>query len=112
MTRQIKIDDFFHLDLVSDLTLHPNEKELIYVLNQINDDKEYVANLVHKNLKSGVESQWTFSHDKNGAPVYSLCGKYVAFESNRTVNPQIYILPTEGCEANQVTTFPYGVLNG
>src|SRR5699024_12800849 len=80
MTRQIKIDDFFHLDLVSDLTLHPNEKELIYVLNQINDDKEYVANLVHKDLESGVESQWTFGHDKNGAPVYSPCGKYVAFE--------------------------------
>ncbi|WP_047979826.1 S9 family peptidase [Ornithinibacillus contaminans] len=109
--RAITAEDFMKLEILSDPQLSPDGSTYAYVSTTVNDKKEYESNLLVQKLDNHSTKQWTFGHDKNGSPRFSPDGSTIVFQSNRSGVPQLWILPTDGGEAKQLTTFKYGAVN-
>lgn len=109
--RAIKADDFTRLEVYSDPQISPDGKGYAFVSTVINEEKEYESQLYYQDLKTEAIKQWTFGKGKNSHPRFSPDGKQVVFQSDRSGIPQIWLLPLEGGEAKQITTFKNGAVN-
>src|SRR5699024_9441186 len=108
--RAIKADDFTRLEVYSDPQISPDGKGYAFVSTVINEEKEYESQLYYQDLKTEAIKQWTFGKGKNSHPRFSPDGKQVVFQSDRSGIPQIWLLPLEGGEAKQITTFKNGAV--
>jgi len=52
----------------------------------------------------GEPVQLTFGHSRNVFPTWSPDGRWIAFSSNRTGRPEVYIVPSEGGTSEQLTS--------
>jgi dipeptidyl aminopeptidase/acylaminoacyl peptidase len=109
--RAITTEDFMKLEVFSDPQLSPDGSQYAFVSTTVNDKKEYQSNLFLQDLSEKTTRQWTFGQDKNSNPRFSPDGKAVVFQSNRSGVPQLWLLPTDGGEAKQLTTFKNGAVN-
>lgn len=108
MKRAMTTDDFLQLSVLSDANLQPDGNGFAYVETTIEEDEKYVANIVYQDMQSGERVQWTYGSETNNMPRFSPDGKFVAFQSNRSGTQQIWLLPLDGGEAKQLTTFENG----
>lgn len=109
--RAITTEDFMNLDVFSDPQFSPDGTAFAYVSTTVNDKKEYESNLFVQNVDEENSKQWTFGHDKNSNPRFSPDGKSVVFQSTRSGVPQLWLLPLDGGEAKQLTTFKNGAVS-
>lgn len=109
--RAITTEDFMSLEVFSDPQFSPDGTTYAYVSTMINDKKEYESNLFVQKLNEETTKQWTFGHHKNSNPRFSPDGTKVLFQSNRSGVPQLWLLPLDGGEAKQLTTFKNGAVN-
>jgi dipeptidyl aminopeptidase/acylaminoacyl peptidase len=109
--RAIQVDDFMKLEVLSDPQISPDGSKYAFVSTTINENKEYESNLFVQNLDEATSRQWTFGHDKNSNPRFSPDNKSVVFQSSRSGIPQLWLLPLDGGEAKQLTTFKNGAVN-
>ena len=106
--RNLTAEDLFNIEVYSDPQTSPTGEGYVFVSTTINEEKEYDAHLFFQNFVTKEVNQWTFGNVKNSYPRFSPCGKYLAFQSDRTGVPQIWVLRTDGGEATQITTFKNG----
>lgn len=109
--RPISTEDFMEIEVFSDPQLSPDGNTYAYVSTTINDKKEYESHLYVQQVESHTTKQWTFGQDKNSNPRFSPDGNTVVFQSNRSGVPQLWLLPLDGGEAKQLTTFKNGAVN-
>ncbi|RIW35322.1 S9 family peptidase [Bacillus salacetis] len=105
----VTAEDLFQLKSVSDPKLSPNGKEAVYVLTEMDKEKnEYISNLYLVNIETGKSVQWTFGTNRNSSPRWSPDGEKVVFVSNRSDKSQLFLIARDGGEAKQITFCPNG----
>ncbi len=102
-------DDLMRVQRISDPQISPDGTHLAVVVgaaefaaNRVNTDI-WLVPLGADGLASGDPKKWTSSPRHDRHPRWSPDGKWMAFESNRDGEYQIYLLPTEGGEAQRLT---------
>src|SRR5690625_3554833 len=109
--RAVKTDDFTRLNVYSDPQVSPANNSFTFVSTIINEKKKYSSTIHLYDLEKQQAKQWTYTDHKDSHPRFSPCGKYIAFQSSRSGRPQIWLMPTDGGEAKQITSFTYGAMN-
>ncbi|KQL33259.1 S9 family peptidase [Psychrobacillus sp. FJAT-21963] len=108
--RKLEAKDLFKLHSITSPVLSPSGKEAVFIRTQMDEkDNKYYAHLYHLNLNTEEITQWTHKKERVSSPKWSRDGKYIAFLSNREEKSQIYILPSSGGEAKQLTTMEKGI---
>ncbi|TYS15886.1 S9 family peptidase [Rossellomorea vietnamensis] len=107
--RGITAEDLYALKSVSDPKFSPHGNEAVYVLTEMDQEKNvYISNLYHLNIDKGTSRQWTFGENRNSSPRWSPDGKDIVFVSDRSGKSQLYLLSVNGGEAQQLTHCPNG----
>lgn len=109
----IKSEDFVQLKIPTSPTLSPDGKKLAFAIKEVNQKKnQYKSPIYLKIAGENGYKQFTAGTHVDTAPQFSPSGEYLAFLSSRAKKgTQVFIMPVNGGEAVQVTSFPKGVLN-
>nr|WP_238942870.1 S9 family peptidase [Planococcus beigongshangi] len=95
---------------VADPHISPDGKQAVFVETHMDEEENtYITNLWHIDIESGELTQWTHGKQRVSSPQWSEDGKSVAFLSDRNGKSQLYLLPTGGGEARELTDFEKGV---
>ncbi|MHA6251588.1 S9 family peptidase [Oceanobacillus sp. CAU 1775] len=106
--REIRVDDFKQVDVLSGAQFTPDGKAFTYVTTQINDKEEYQSNIFYQSLAEEEPTQWTFGDKNHSNLSFAPNGKQAVFQSSRSGTQQLWLLNTTGGEAKQLTTFKNG----
>ena len=108
--RPMELEDLFRLKRVSDPQLSPDGSRVAYVVTEVlKDENRTNADLWLVNADgSGAPRQLTTSPKRDAHPRWSPDGKWIAFESARAGETQIFVLAVDGGEARQLTTIATG----
>ncbi|WP_026673885.1 S9 family peptidase [Alkalihalobacterium bogoriense] len=109
--RPMTIDDLCNIKVVSEPQISPCGTKLAQIHQVIDEEKEYQSHLYIQCLHSGKLTQWTFGKVRDHSPRWSPDGSSIAFISNRSGKPQVWLIQTSGGEAQQVTFCKNGVSN-
>jgi dipeptidyl aminopeptidase/acylaminoacyl peptidase len=108
--RLITAEDLYRFELISDVRLSPDGKNVVYVQKRVDrkTEKKY-GNLWVIPTQGGKPRQFTFGDQKDISPHWSPDGKTIAFLSNRADQdkaPQIYLISFGGGEAHKISEIP------
>jgi dipeptidyl aminopeptidase/acylaminoacyl peptidase len=108
--RPMELEDLFRLRRVSDPQLSPDGKHVAYVVTEVlKDENRTQSDLWLVPLAGGSPRQLTASPKHDRHPRWSPDGQWLAFESNRDGDFQIWVLPVaSGGEARKVTSLSTG----
>ena len=109
---RVHAKDFRDIVQVSDPRLSPDGSEVAFVRTVPEDDESYEATIhVVPTDGDGEPRRFTASEGSDAHPRYSPDGDLLAFTSARgeAEIPQLWLVPTDGGEAEQVTNVPGGV---
>ncbi|MBM7633886.1 S9 family peptidase [Geomicrobium sediminis] len=107
--RALTIHDLSELKRISDVQIHPDGNQYIYVQTSVNEQESYNSHLYVGQLQEQTISHaWTFGDVKDHSPRYSPDGKSVVFLSNRSGTSQLWMMPTTGGEPQQLTFLRHG----
>ena len=110
--RGMKIEDLLNLKWAGDPQISPDGKKIIYVGTIIDPETKAYESKLWQVPTCGKGKPAPFTNGKNDSfPRWSPCGESVAFVSNRSGEPQIWVLKNGGGEAQQLTTMRYGANN-
>ncbi|AIF42646.1 S9 family peptidase [Virgibacillus sp. SK37] len=109
--RSLKTEDLLEYEIVSDPKFTPYGNAYTYVSTTINEKKEYESHLFSQSLDSKDRHQWTFGKEKSNNIYVSPDGKKAVFQSNRSGTEQLWLLPMQGGEAQQLTKLKHGASN-
>lgn len=109
--RPLQAEDLLEYEIVSEPNFTPSGNAYTYVSTTINKKKEYESHLFFQNLDSNHSQQWTFSENKNNNILISPDGKKAVFQSDRSGTQQLWLLPLQGGEAQQLTKLKHGASN-
>ena len=95
--------DLLSLKFLRQLAISPDEKEIVYVIEWIDEkDNKYYSNLWLVGTDGKSNRQFTFGKYKDSQPAWSPDGKQIAFVSKRGEKAGIYIIKRDGGEAKQL----------
>lgn len=107
--RRLQAKDLFRLALPQSPTLSPDGKSVAFALKRTEAKaNRYTSNIHVVPTRGGRIRQLTRGHRMNTAPAWSPNGRWIAFVSNRHDKSQVWLLPTEGGEAKQLTDLEGG----
>ena len=108
--RAFTIEDFYRVKRVEDMHLSPDGRTIVMALTS--DDFSRAKRASHiwlMDADGGNLRQFTFGDEKDGSPVFSRDGKWIAFVRNAGGDDQLFVMPLAGGEARQVTHISTGV---
>lgn len=113
MTRLIEPDDLFRLKFINGGMFSPDGRTIVYSVSYVNleQEREY-HHLWRVTVGTGEARPLTSGEHSSYGAQFSPDGRTLAFVSARNDKPQIYLLPTEGGEAAQLTHMEQGVGGG
>ncbi|WP_217586086.1 S9 family peptidase [Lentibacillus saliphilus] len=106
--RAIKADDFKELAIFSDPQVSPDGNGYTFISTTATDKDTYESHIFYQDLHKNEPKQWTFTKGKQSHQRFSPDGNYIVFQSTRSGVPQLWLLPVDGGEARQLTTFKNG----
>ncbi len=109
--RALRDTDLCDIVIGSDPQFHPDGSAFSYVTTKVNGEKEYESLIHVHDLKTNATAEWTNGGERISHHRYSPDGSSLAFVSNRSGINQLWIMPTTGGNARQLTTCPRGVSN-
>ncbi len=111
--KTVQKDDLFKLKFIQGAVLSPDGKKAVYSVERV-DAKELKAytSLWMLDIESGESRAFTSEKTGGGNPQFSPDGKQVAFISARDGAPQVFLIPTDGGEAQPLTKMEQGVGGG
>jgi dipeptidyl aminopeptidase/acylaminoacyl peptidase len=103
--RKIEIDDLYRFRLTMDPQVSPDGRTVAYVLTRLRKKKnDYGSNIWLVAARGGSEPRkFTTSDKRDMYPRWSPSGDELAFISTRSGKPQVWVIPTGGGEARQLT---------
>jgi Tol biopolymer transport system component len=108
MTRRQRIDDLSSLALPEQPALAPDGSRVVYVLATIDSAADRsVRRLWRVDTAGGTPSRLTRGQ-ADSSPAWSPDGSNVAFLRAESGPPQVWLLPMDGEEPEQLTTLPFG----
>lgn len=111
LARPMEVEDLFRLGRVSDPQPSPDGKWVAYVVTEVlkEENRTQADVWITAADGSGVPRKLTQSPRHDRHPRWSPDGKWIAFESARDGETQIFLLPAEGGgEARKLTTLSTG----
>ena len=109
----MSIDDLLALKIVSNPQISPDSTMIAFVLQHNNVEQNTTGSsiwLVSATAgKNNPPRQLTSGIYHDTAPRWSPHGQALAFLSDRTGKPQLYLLPMSGGETQQVSSLPQGI---
>ncbi|MAU12953.1 MAG: dipeptidyl aminopeptidase [Anaerolineaceae bacterium] len=110
---QIGLEDYFKLKYIMGASLSPDGAQVAYVLSEYDaDDDADKTTLWLKDINTGDTRQMTSATSSVSSPQWSPDGTKIGFISDRSGKPQLYALPVDGGEAQQITDIEQGVREG
>lgn len=107
--RGITSEDLFQITWVNDPTPSPQGGQLVYVSRKTNEARDgYSSHLRLINLENQKERPFT-SGDKDHAPAWSPDGSQLAFLREHEGKTQVWLIASDGGEAQQISHLKYGV---
>lgn len=113
MAKTIQKEDLFRLQFLGGAALSPDGTQVLYALLHVDvaQEKEF-STIWWQSLTSGAARQMTLSGSSASGPVWSPDGAHFAFVSDRVDKPQVFVMPVDGGEAQQLTHLKQGVSGG
>ncbi|MBI5770238.1 MAG: S9 family peptidase [Verrucomicrobia bacterium] len=115
--RAMELEDIFRLKRVSEPQLSPDGKRVAYTVAEVLKDENrtnadiWIVNAdpsTGSGQAAGAPRQLTNSPKRDAHPRWSPDGKWIAFESTRSGDSQIWVIAADGGEARQLTTIATG----
>ena len=112
--RKIELGDFRKIVGVTDPEISPDGKSIVIVVSRVDwDEDRYDSQLVLVDIATGGQRPLTNIRKGLSSPKYSPSGDRVAFLAevgvDRKAVAQVFVLPMNGGEPQQITTAPLGV---
>lgn len=104
--------DFHDIVTAEDPVLDPTASKVAFVRREPKDDEEYEATIHEVSIADGQVRRLTVSKGTDSQPRYHPDGTHLAFVSDRLTDdqrPQLWLLPLDGGEAEQVTSVCGGI---
>jgi dipeptidyl aminopeptidase/acylaminoacyl peptidase len=125
MTRSITIEDLYQFKFLSRPRISPDGQRVAFVVTTIDEQKHaYRSSLWMVPTAGGEATRFTMGPANTRSPAWSPDGRWLAFVSEREGEPagkdeqeqkkhgkgkaQIWLIPTAGGEARQLTFMPHG----
>lgn len=108
----IAAGDFTDIVAVDDPDVHPENDRVAFIRRVPEDDTEYASTVYQADLTKASVRRLTVEEGSDQQPRWGPDGEHLAFVSDRLTDddrPQLWLLPTAGGEAQQVTNVPGGV---
>jgi dipeptidyl aminopeptidase/acylaminoacyl peptidase len=106
--RTIQVEDLLAMKLAGDCQISPDGSRTAYVLQEIDKEKNEYTTAIWLAREGQSPVRFT-GGTKDLAPRWSPDGRRLAFLSNRSGSTQIWLLPLDGGEAEQLTRVKGGV---
>jgi dipeptidyl aminopeptidase/acylaminoacyl peptidase len=111
--RRISADDIRKIRFVSEPALHPDGQRVVFALAHTDvEANEYRGHLWLVGADgSRKPRQFTHGKGRDGGPIWSPDGQWLAFTATRAGHREIWLLPADGGEARRLTHTPHGAGN-
>ncbi len=124
MTRLITIEDLYSMKFLSRPRISPDGHQVAYVVTRIDERKhEYRSALWLSSIDGSATRRFSLESGHTSDPAWSPDGRWLAFVSDREGGeaadkepkkrdkgkPQLWLIPTDGGEARQLTFMEHGV---
>ncbi len=108
--QRITAADVTKLRFVAEPALHPDGRRVVYsVAHSDEDENTYRAHLwLVAADGTGKPRQFTHGSGRDGGPVWSPDGQWLAFTRTRSGHREVWLLPADGGEARRLTHTPHG----
>ncbi|NMP22129.1 alpha/beta hydrolase family protein [Sulfobacillus harzensis] len=106
--RKITPEDLFGFHLVGHVAVHPHRHQVVYQEQQANREQNTTDSWLMV-VEPGASPRRFTGGTTDTSPAFSPDGAWVAFLSKRSGTRQIWLMPTDGGEARQVTHIKGGV---
>lgn len=105
-------EDLFRFRLCGKAVLSPDGNHIIVPVKQIDKDKnKYFTNLWKINTSTKEMFQFTFGDQNDTSPIWSPDGRSLVFISDRGKESQLWIIRTDGGEAQPLTKLERGFIS-
>lgn len=122
MTRLITIEDLYQMKFLSRPRISPDGQQVAYVVTRIDERKhEYRSAIWLSSIDGSAARRFSAESGHTSDPAWSPDGRWLAFVSDREGEipdkeaknrgkgkPQIWLMPTDGGEARQLTFMEHG----
>ena len=110
MPRPIEINDLGKIKYVGDPQISPDGSTVAYVVTEADiKGKTYHSAIWLSRADGSSARRFTQGTAKDVSPRWSPDGNCLAFLSDRSAKPQLYVMPVHGGEPLQLTDLKYGV---
>lgn len=111
--RRVKAADIMKIRFLAEPAISPDGRRVAFVISHTHEESnEYRSHIWIRNADgSGRPRQFTHGPKRDGHPVWSPDGCWLAFTSNRGGHKEIWLIPADGGEARRVTYTPHGAGN-
>jgi len=111
--RLIELEDVFRFRLPTDARLSPDGERVVFGVQRADRDaNKYYTNLWLVPAAGGEPRPFTQGDHSDTSPRWAPHGRSLAFVSDRDETGQIYVIPTDGGEAEKVTSLAEGWIGG